>query len=149
MLHRLSVEVLIHRSVDAITAVHQSVDRCTVTSQPSYSPLLEVCHECLCRYTARFNDVFHQRSTMSETDIEINFDDFVIGDLPVIVVAQDGIPDSCIEYEYLVKLIAQQVGRFAIINGLLKFVWFELVLHEWQVIVEVTTNYDCRNLILS
>ena len=86
---------------------------------------------------------------MPETDIQINFDDFVIGDLPVIVVAQDGILDSRIEYEYLVKLIAQQVGRFAIVNGLLEFVWFELVLHEWQVIVEVTTNYDCRQLILS
>ena len=86
---------------------------------------------------------------MPETDIQINLDDFVIGDPPVIVAAKDGIPDSCIEYEYLVKLIAQQVGRFAIINGLLKFVWFELVLHEWQVIVEVTTNYDCRQLILS
>ena len=86
---------------------------------------------------------------MPETEIQINFDDFVIGDLPVIVVAQDGILDSCIEYEYLVKLIAQQVGRFAIINGLLKFVWFELVLHEWQVIVEVTTHDDCRQLILS
>ena len=86
---------------------------------------------------------------MPETDIQINLYDFVIGDLSVIVIAKDGIPDSCIEYEYLVKLIAQQVGRFAIINGLLKFVWFELVLHEWQVIVEVTTNYDCRQLILS
>ena len=86
---------------------------------------------------------------MPETDVQINLDDFVIGDLPVIVVAKDGIPDSRIEHEYLVKLIAQQVGRFAIINGLLKFVWFELVLHEWQVIVEVTTHYDCRQLILS
>ena len=66
---------------------------------------------------------------MPETDVQINLDDFVIGDLPVIVVAQDGIPDSCIEYEYLVKLVAQQVGRFAIIDGLLKFVWFELVLY--------------------
>ena len=149
MFHRLSVEVLKQWSVDAVITVHQFVDRSTVNGQPSYSRLLEVCHECLCRYTARFNDVFHQRSTMSETDVEINFDDFVIGDLPVIVVAQDGIPDSCIEYEYLVKLIAQQVGRFAIVDGLLKFVWFELVLHEWQVIVEVTTNYDSRQLILS
>ena len=86
---------------------------------------------------------------MSETDIQINFDDFMIGDLPVIVDAQDGIVDSCIEHEYLVKLIAQQVGRFTIIDGLLEFVWFKLVLHEWQVIVEVTTNYDCRQLILS
>ena len=86
---------------------------------------------------------------MPETDIQINFDDFVIGDLPVIVVAKDGILYSCIEYKYLVKLVAQQVGLFTIVNGLLKFVWFELVLHEWQVIVEVTTNYDCRQLILS
>ena len=86
---------------------------------------------------------------MPQTDIQINFDDFVIGDLPVIVVAQDGILDSCVEHEYLVKLIAQQVGRFAIINGLLNFVLFELLLHEWSVIVEVTTNYDCRQLILS
>ena len=86
---------------------------------------------------------------MPEADVEINFDDFVIGDLPVIVVAQDGILDSCIEYEYLVKLIAQQVGRFAIVDGLLEFLWFELLLHQWQVIVEVTTNYDCRQLILS
>ena len=86
---------------------------------------------------------------MPETDVQINLDDFVIGDLPVIVVAKDGIPDSCIDYEYLVKLIAQQVGRFAIIDGLLKFVWFELVLHERQVIVEVTTHDDCRQLVLS
>jgi len=86
---------------------------------------------------------------MPGTDVQINFDDFVIGDFPVIVVAQDGILDSCVEYEYLVKLIAQQVGCFAIVDGLLKFVWFELVLHEWQVIVEVTTNYDGRQLVLS
>ena len=86
---------------------------------------------------------------MPETDVEINLDDFVIGDVPVIVVAQDGISDSCVEYEYLVKLIAQQVGRFAIVNGLLKFVWFELLLHEWQVIIEFTTHYDSRQLVLS
>jgi hypothetical protein len=46
---------------------------------------------------------------MPETDIQINFDDFVIGDPPVIVVAQDGIVDTRIEHKYLVKLVAQQV----------------------------------------
>jgi hypothetical protein len=86
---------------------------------------------------------------MPETDIQINFDDFVIGDLPVIVVAQDGIPDHSVEYGYLIELIAQQVGQFTIIDGLLEFVWFELVLHEWQMIVEVTTHYDGRQLVLS
>ena len=149
MLHHLSVEVLMHWSVDAIIAVHQFVYRRSISGKFSYSRVLEVCHECLNLHTVRIGDVFHQWPAMPETDIQINFDDFVIGDLPVIVVAQDGILDSRIEYEYLVKLVAQQVGRFAIINGLLKFVWFELVLHEWQVIVEVTTNYDCRQLILS
>ena len=44
---------------------------------------------------------------MPETDIQINLDDSVIGDLPVIVVAKDGILYSCIEYKYLVKLVAQ------------------------------------------
>ena len=110
MFHRLSVEVLKQWSVDSVITVHQFVDRSTVNGQPSYSRLLEVCHKFLCRYTARFNDVFHQRSTVSETDVEINFDDFVIGDLSVIVVAQDGIPDHSVEHKYLVELIAQQVG---------------------------------------
>ena len=110
MFHRLSVEVLRQWSVDAVITVHQFVDRSTVIGQPSYSRLLEVCHENLCRYTARINDVLHQLSTMSETDVEINFDDFMIGDLPVIVVAQDSIPDDSVEYEYLVELITQQVS---------------------------------------
>ena len=46
---------------------------------------------------------------MSESNIQINFDNFVIGDLPVIVVAQDGIADIRVEYKHLVKLVAQQV----------------------------------------
>ena len=46
---------------------------------------------------------------MPETDVQINLDDFVIGDLPVIVVAQDGIADIRVEYKHLVKLVAQQV----------------------------------------
>ena len=149
MFHRLSVEVLKQWSVDSVITVHQFVDRSTVNGQPSYSRLLEVCHECLCRYTARFNDVFHQRSTMSETDVEINFDDFVIGDLSVIVVAQDGIPDHSVEHKYLVELVAQQVGLFAVYDGLFKVMLSKLVLHEWQVVVEVTTNDDSRQLVLS
>ena len=85
---------------------------------------------------------------MSETDVEINFDDFVIGDPSVIVVAQDGIPDHSVEYEYLVELIAQQVGRFAVYDGLFKVMLSKLVLHEWQVVVEVTTDNDSRQLVL-
>ena len=46
---------------------------------------------------------------MSETDIQINFDDFVIGDLSVIVVAHNGIPESGVDHKHLVKLVAQQV----------------------------------------
>ena len=46
---------------------------------------------------------------MPDTDVEINLDDFVIDDLPVIVVAQDGITDIRVEYKHLVKLVAQQV----------------------------------------
>ena len=86
---------------------------------------------------------------MPETDVQINFDDFVIGDLPVIVVAQDGIPDRSVEHEYLVELIAQQVGLFAVYDGLLKVMLSKLVLHEWQVVVEVTTDNDSRQLVLS
>ena len=86
---------------------------------------------------------------MPETDIQINFNDFVIGDLPVVVVAKDGILGSCVEYEYLVELIAQQVGRFAVYDGLFKVMLSKLVLHEWQVVVEVTTNNDSRQLVLS
>jgi hypothetical protein len=41
------------------------------------------------------------------------------------------------------------VGLFTIHNGLLKFMGSKLVLHEWQVIVEVATNDDSRQLVLS
>ena len=68
---------------------------------------------------------------MSETDVEINFDDFVIGDPSVKVAAQDGIPDIGVEYEYLVELVTQQVGLFTIHDGLFKFVCSKLMLHEW------------------
>ena len=86
---------------------------------------------------------------MSETDVEINFDDFVIGDLPVIVVAQDGILDVSVEHEYLVELIAHQVRRFAVVDGLFKFMLSKLVLHVWEVVVEVTNDDDSRQLVLS
>jgi len=66
---------------------------------------------------------------MSETDVEINFDDFVIGDPSVKVAAQDGIPDIGVEYEYLVELVTQQVGLFTIHDGLFKVVRSKLVLH--------------------
>jgi hypothetical protein len=66
---------------------------------------------------------------MSESDIQINFDGFVIGELPVIVAAQYGVLDSGVEYEYLVELIAQQVGLFTIHDGLFKVVRSKLVLH--------------------
>ena len=66
---------------------------------------------------------------MSESNIQINFDDFVIGDLPEIVVAQYGVLDGSVEYEYLVELIAQQVGLFTIHDGLFKVVRSKLVLH--------------------
>jgi hypothetical protein len=86
---------------------------------------------------------------MPETDIQINLDDSVIGDPSVIVAAQDGILNLGVEYEYLVELVTQQVGLFTIHNGLLKFMRSKLVLHEWQVVVEVTTNEDSRKLVLS
>jgi hypothetical protein len=47
MLHRLSIEVLIRWSIDAIMAVNQSADRFVISGKYSYSPLLEICHECL------------------------------------------------------------------------------------------------------
>jgi len=81
---------------------------------------------------------------MPETDIQINLDDFVIGNPSVIVAAQDGILNLGVEYEYLVELITQQVGLFTIHNGLFKFMGSKLVLHEWQVIVEVTAKDDGR-----
>ena len=66
---------------------------------------------------------------MPETDIQINLDDSVIGDPSVIVPAQDGILNLGAEYEYLVELVAQQVGLFTIHDGLFKVVWSKLVLH--------------------
>ena len=81
---------------------------------------------------------------MPETDIQINLDDFVIGDPSVIVAAKDGILNLGVEYEYLVELVTQQVGLFTIHNGLLKFMVSKLVLHELQVIIEVTAHNDGR-----
>ena len=81
---------------------------------------------------------------MPETDVQINLDDFMIGDPSVIVAAQDSILNRGVEYEYLVELVTQQVGLLTIHNGLLKFMGSKLVLHEWQVIVEVTAHDDSR-----
>ena len=58
---------------------------------------------------------------MPETDIQINLDDFVIGDPSVIVAAQDCILNLGVECEYLVELVTQQVSLFTIHNGLFKF----------------------------
>ena len=66
---------------------------------------------------------------MSESDIQLNFDSFVIGELSVIVAAQYGVLDSSVENEYLVELVAQQVGLFTIHDGLFKVVRSKLVLH--------------------
>ena len=81
---------------------------------------------------------------MSESDIQVNLDGFVIGELSVIVAAQDGILNCGIEYEYLVELVTQQVGLFTIHNGLLESMVSKLVFHELQVIVEVNAHNDGR-----
>ena len=73
----------------------------------------------------------------------------MISDLPVIVVAQDGIADTRVEYKHLVKLVAQQVRWFVVCYSLFEVEHSKLLLHERQVVVEVTTHDDSRLSVLS
>jgi hypothetical protein len=86
---------------------------------------------------------------LSETDIQVDLDDFVICDLPVIVVTHNRIPDSAVEHKYLVQLVAQQVSLFVISYSLFKVEHSKLLLHEWEVVVEVTTHNDSCMSVLS
>ena len=73
----------------------------------------------------------------------------MISDLPVIVVAQDVIADTRVEYKHLVKLVAQQVRWFVVCYSLFKVEHSKLLLHVRQVVVEVTSHDDSRMSVLS
>ena len=82
-------------------------------------------------------------------EVHVNSDGLVISKVSDIVVADHRAPYGGIMDEHLVKLVPQQVGFLTISDGYFEAKLDQVRSHCGEMVVEVSTHYHCRVLVLS